>query len=228
MNIKGNNEMKKVVIFGTGDMAQVAHYYLTYDSDDKVVAFTVDRDYMKEKQLFSLPVVPFEEVERHYPSDEFAMFIAVAYSQVNKVRAQKYYGARKKGYELISYVSPKSVVSGNVEVGDNCFIFENQTIQPFVKIGNDVIIWSGNHIGHHSVIGDHCFIASHVVISGNVTVEPYCFLGVNSTIRNGITIARECVIGAGALILKDTQEKGVYTAKAAELHPLDSSRLKHI
>lgn len=69
-------------------------------------------------------------------------------------------------------------------MGDNCFVFENQTIQPFVKIGNDVIIWSGNHIGHHSMIGDHCFISSHVVISGNVKIEPYCFLGVNSSIRD--------------------------------------------
>ena len=220
--------MKKVVIFGTGDMVQVVHYYLTHDSDYEVVAFTVDKDYLKEERLFNLPVVPFEEVERYYPAEEFAMFIAVGYSHVNKVRAQKYYGAKKKGYELISYISPKSVVSGNVEIGDNCFIFENQTIQPFVRIGNNVIIWSGNHIGHHTVIGDHCFVASHVVVSGNVTIEPYCFLGVNATIRDGITIAKECVIGAGALILKDTQEKGVYIAKAAELHPLDSSKLGHI
>lgn len=218
--------MKKVVIFGTGDIAQVVHYYLTHDSNYEIVAFTVDEDYLKEKQLFNLPVVPFEEVERYYPPEEFAMFIAIGYKQVNKLRAQKYYSAKKSGYRLISYVSPKSIVWGNVEVGDNCFVFENQTIQPFVKIGDNVIIWSGNHIGHHSVIGDHCFITSHVVISGNVKIEPYCFLGVNATIRDGITIARECVIGAGAIILKNTTEKGVYRGKAAELYSGDSSKVK--
>jgi len=220
--------MKKIVIFGTGDIAQVVHHYLTHESDYDVVAFTVDRDHMKEEQVFDLPLVPFEEVERNYSPKEFAMFIAIAYRQVNKLRALKYHSAKKKGYALINYISPNSVVANNVEIGDNCFIFENQTIQPFVKIGNDVIIWSGNHIGHHSVIKDHCFIASHVVISGNVTIEPYCFLGVNATIRDGIVIANECIIGAGATILQDTKAKGIYTARPAELHALDSSQLRDI
>ena len=220
--------MKKVVIFGTGDIGQLAHFYFTHDSPYEVVAFTADRDFIEEKELLGLPVIPFEGIEKSYPPDRFNMFVALSYRNINKLRAEKYAEAKNKGYELVSYVCTKSVYWGDTEIGDNCFIFENQTIQPFVKIGNNVIIWSGNHIGHHSVIGDHCFIASHVVISGHVTIEPYCFLGVNSTIRDGITIARECVIGAGALILKDTIEKGVYKGETTELYLNDSSKLKRI
>jgi len=113
-------------------------------------------------------------------------------------------------------------------MGENCFILEDVTIQPFVEFGDDVIVWSGNHIGHHSKIGNHCFITSHVVISGNVEVGDYCFLGVNSTIRDGIKIANHCVIGAGAVILKNTKEKEVYTAKGTELLPIPSDKLKHL
>ena len=51
-------------------------------------------------------------------------------------------------------------------MGDNCFIFEDNTVQPFVTLGNNLVLWSGNHIGHHSTLRDHCFISSHVVISG--------------------------------------------------------------
>ena len=226
---KGTSDKKeKVVIFGTGDIGQLAHFYFTHDSLYEVVAFTADRDFIKEKELLGLPVIPFEEIEKSYPPDRFNMFVALSYRNINKLRAEKYAEAKNKGYELVSYVCTKSVYWGDTEIGDNCFIFENQTIQPFVKIGNNVIIWSGNHIGHHSVIGGHCFIASHVVISGHVTIEPYCSLGVNSTIRDGITIARECVIGAGALILKDTIEKGVYKGEATELYLNDSSKLKRI
>jgi sugar O-acyltransferase (sialic acid O-acetyltransferase NeuD family) len=220
--------VKKVVIFGTGDFAQVAHFYLTKDSPYEIAAFTADGEFIKEKELSGLPLVPFEEIDRYYPPDMFQLFIAIAYSKVNKARAEKYQEAKDKGYELISYVNSKATHWGDTQIGDNCFIFENQTIQPFVKIGNDVIIWSGNHIGHHVVIGDHCFISSHVVISGRVKVEPYCFIGVNATIRDGITIARECVIGAGSIIVKNTVEKGVYTGKAAELYCDDSSKIKKI
>lgn len=220
--------MKKVIIFGTGDIGQLAHFYFTHDSPYEIAAFTADRNFITENKLLGLPVIPFEEIEQTYPPNEFNMFIALSYRNINKLRAEKYDDAKRKGYQLVSYVSTKSVYWGDTEIGENCFIFENQTIQPFVKIGNNVTMWSGNHIGHHSVIGDHCFIASHVVISGHVTIGPYCFLGVNSAIRDGITIAPECVIGAGALILKDTVAKGVYRGKTTKLYSDDSSKLKRI
>src|SRR6478609_7869767 len=99
---------------------------------------------------------------------------------------------------------------------------EDNTIQPTVGIGDNVVLWSGNHIGHASVIQDQCFISSHVVVSGHVVVEPYCFLGVNATIRNAIRIATECVIGAGAIIVKNTEPRGVYIGSAASKYKLNS------
>jgi len=220
--------MKKVVIFGTGDIGQLANFYFTHDSPFEVVAFTVDADYITDKELLGLPILSFENISRHYPPNKYDMFVALSYRNNNRLRAQKFLAAKEKGYTLISYVCSKSVLWGDTEIGENCFIFENQTIQPFVKIGNNVVIWSGNHIGHHSSIGDHCFISSHVVISGHVKINPYCFLGVNSTIRDGITVAKDCVIGAGAVIVKDTAEKGVYIGKAADKYLSDSSKLKRI
>lgn len=220
--------MKKVIIFGTGDFGKVVHFYLTRDSPYEIVAFTANQWAIKEKEIFGLPVVPFENIESVYPSSEFQMFVAVGYLKMNKVRAQICSEAKEKGYDLLTYVNSKVTKWGELDIGENCFIFENVVIQPFVKIGNDVIMWSGNHIGHHSTIGDHCFITSHVVVSGNVKIGPYCFLGVNSTIRDGINIAPECVIGAGSLILEDTQEKGVYTSEKAKMLPITSDMLKHL
>jgi len=220
--------MAQIVVFGVGQLAEVAHFYLTHDSPHEVVAFTVDNEFIKDKQHLGLPVVAFEEVQTIYPPDCFKMFVPISYRNVNKVRAEKYDQSKAKGYELISYICSKAVTWPQLAVGDNCFIFESNVIQPFVEIGNNVTLWSGNHIGHHSKIKDHCFIASHVVISGSVTIEPYCFLGVNATVRDGITIARECVIGAGALILKHTRERGVYIGRPAEFFPKPSDELTSI
>jgi len=220
--------MKKVVIFGTSIFAEVVHFYLTHDSPHEVVAFTASKEFINNKKFLNLPVVPFETIEREYPPDKYSMFIAVAYQKINKVRARIFQEAKAKGYELLSYVNSKVTKWEDLDMGENCFIFENVVIQPFVKIGDDVIIWSGNHIGHHSEIADHCFITSHVVISGNVKVGPFSFLGVNSTIRDGITIGKENVIGAGCVILKDTKEKEVYTTDATKLIPITSDKLSRI
>lgn len=195
---------KKLLIFGDSAFAEVAYEYFTYDSDYEVVAFVVSKQYLVKEQLFGLPVVPFEDIENVYPPESFEMHVALVYNTLNRVRRQFYEEAKSKGYKLANYVSSKAFLWRNVELGDNVFIFEDNTIQPFVKIGSNVVLWSGNHIGHHSVLGHHLFISSHVVISGFCTVGDFTFIGVNATIGNNINIGKDCLIGAGCLIVKDT------------------------
>jgi sugar O-acyltransferase (sialic acid O-acetyltransferase NeuD family) len=208
---------KRVVLFGSGGFAEVAWVYLTNDSPYEVAAFSVHGEYLTQDKLMGLAVVPFEDIREKFPPDDFAMFVAIAFKRLNRARQDVYTQCKDKGYQLISYVNSRAVHWDSLDLGDNCFIFEANVIQPFVKIGNNVIMWSGNHIGHHSHIGDHCFIASHAVISGNCRIGPGCFIGVNSTLRDGITIGDNCVIGAGALILRDAAANSVY--RGAETTP---------
>jgi sugar O-acyltransferase (sialic acid O-acetyltransferase NeuD family) len=211
--------MKKgLIIFGFGDMAQIAKHYFEKDTDFKVHAFCLNRAYIKEKTFEGIDVLAFEEIENKFPPSDFAMFLALGYAEMNKLRERKFIEAKEKGYELVSYVSPDCTYRSQFEPGENCFIFEDNTIQPFVKIGDNVTLWSGNHIGHHSVIHDHNFISSHVVVSGHCEVESNCFVGVNATIGHKVVIAKECLIGAGAMVTKSTEEKGVYVpAKSVKL-----------
>jgi sugar O-acyltransferase (sialic acid O-acetyltransferase NeuD family) len=218
--------MSELVIVGSGVTARMAHYYFSRDSEHTVVAFTVDKQYLNDNSFLGLPLISFDEVVERYPPDNYQMFVAMGYAKMNKLRAAKYYQAKELGYRLVSYVSSKCTFLTDNPVGDNCFILEDNTIQPFVKIGNDVTLWSGNHIGHDSIIEDHCFLASHIVVSGFAHIERYCFLGVNATLRNAITIAPETLIGAGAIIMKNTVEQGVYLPERARLFEKKSSEIE--
>lgn len=217
---------KPVVLFGTGDFARIAHVYLREDSPHEVVAFTVNEEYAGADEFRGLPLVPFERLEERYPPTDYAMFVAIGFSGVNKARAAVYDQCKARGYELVTYVSSKAYEWGELELGDNVFVFEGNVLQPFVRIGNDVILWSGNHVGHDTTIGDHCFIASHAVISGNVTIGESCFVGVNATFRDGVKVAPDCVIGAGALVMKDTERGGVYAVRGTEPFPKKSWELE--
>jgi sugar O-acyltransferase (sialic acid O-acetyltransferase NeuD family) len=215
--------MAKLVIFGTGDIAQIAKYYFEIDSEHEVIAFTVDKDHITADEFEGKPVVAFEDLTKLYPPDNYQMFIATSYAKLNKTREEKYNQAKEKGYKLVSYISSKCSYMSQYECGDNCFIFEDNTIQPFVKIENNVTLWSGNHIGHHSVIEDHNFISSHVVISGHCTIKSNCFLGVNATLHNNITIAKETLVAAGAIISKSTKNNEVWLpAKSIKLDKLSN------
>jgi sugar O-acyltransferase (sialic acid O-acetyltransferase NeuD family) len=215
---------EKLVIFGTSSFGELAYYFFTSDSSYQVVGFTADREYIDDDEKFGLPVIPFEELAEEFPPREYSLFIAIAYRDVNKIRAEKYQQAKDKGYSLATFVHSSATVADNVTIGENTFIFEDQTIQPFVEIGDNVVLWSGNHIGHHSTINDHSFVTSHVVVSGHCLVDEYSFLGVNATIADGLTIEKRTVIGAGATIVEDTQPGGVYTGQAAQLRSSDSSQ----
>ncbi len=216
--------MSKIIVFGSGDIALLAKYYFETDSDHTVEGFAVDREYLNSKNEFEgRPLVAFEDVTGIYPPAKYRMFIALSYSKMNKFRQQKYLEAKAKGYELVSYISSRCSYLSQSKPGDNCFILEGNAIQPFVKIGNNVTLWSGNHIGHHSVIDDHTFVSSHVVISGHCHVKPNCFLGVNSSIAHHVTVARETLIGAGVVLTKDSEEQSVYVPARSALLDKKSS-----
>jgi len=201
---------QELLIVGDGEFAEIACEYFTHDSPYEVVAFAVEKDFRRRGTLFDRPVVDFEDVESLYSPDHHFVFVAVTYTQLNRVRARLLRAAKQKGYRPISYVSSRAFVWRNVVVGENCFIFENNVVQYHAQLGDNVILWSGNHIGHRSIIGANCFVSSHVVISGYCEVGDNCFLGVNSSIGDHVKIAKDCIIGAGAVIVKDTEEGKVY------------------
>lgn len=220
--------MKPIVVFGAGEIAQLAHFYFSEDSDRTVAAFTVDSEYLVKTEFCQLPVVAFEDVVNAYPPDSYDMFIALSYTGLNQLRKNKFLAAQHLGYHMPSYVSSRCTYLAKQPPGQNCFILEDNTVQPFVMIGDNVTIWSGNHIGHHSSIGSHSFLASHIVVSGGVRIGERCFIGVNATLRDHITIGQNCVVGAGTTLLADAEPEGVYAATATERSRVPSSRLKRI
>lgn len=219
---------KKLIVFGTGQIAQLAHFYFQTDSTYEVVGFTVDGVYIQQATFCDLPVVPFEDILSKFPPETYCIFIALSYSKLNLLRKEKFLASKALGYEIASYISSKALILNEHKIGDNCFVLENNIIQPFVVIGDNVTLWSGNHIGHHSTIGDHSFVASHAVISGGVSIGRQCFIGVNATIRDNVSVGDMCVIGAGTLLLGDAGPESVFFAPASELSRVPSTRLRKI
>lgn len=217
---------RPIVIFGTGEIAELADFYFTHDSDFEVAGFTVDESYMRGREFRGRDVVAFERITEVFPPSQFALFVAVSYAKINEVRTEKVAIARARGYQLASYLSSRATVFSGFELNENCFILEDNTIQPFARVGRNVTLWSGNHIGHHSVIENDVFVASHVVVSGGVHIGRGSFIGVNVTLRDHVTIGQKCVLGAGALILEDQPDFSVVAPRGTERAKIPSTRLR--
>lgn len=210
------SKTRKLVIIGDSAFAEIAYEYFTHDSEYEVVCFSVEKEWLKQDALFGLPVVAFEEIENFVPPGDTYFYAALTYGKMNRLRSRLYEAAKGKGYLPASYVSSRAFVWHNVELGEHCFIFEDNTVQPFVRIGNNVVLWSGNHIGHHSLIDDNCFIASQAVISGFCSVGKNSFVGVNATLSNNISVGEDNWVGLGVTLVRDTPANTLYKGVAAE------------
>jgi len=216
---------KKLVLFGDKEYAEIAYEYFTHDSEYEVSAFVTEKSFLKNEQFCGLPVVPFEEITSSHPPAEFDMHIAIVYGKMNRIREKFFLAAKEKGYSLANYISSRAFVWRNVKMGENCFIFEDNTLQPFVELKNNIVIWSGNHIGHGSVIEDNCFISSHVVISGSCSVGHNSFVGVNATVGNHVKIGSNCWISPGAIITRNIADSSLVKGAKSEVSPLNEALL---
>lgn len=201
---------KKLIIIGDSSFAEIAYEYFTYDSDYEVVAFSVEKAFLKQEKLMELPIVPYEDLVTLYPTNSHSVYVAIPYTELNQLRTRLMNNAKTLGYSLASYISSQAFVWQNVNIGEHCFIFENNTIQPFVEIGDNVVLWSGNHIGHHSTIEKNCFISSHVVISGHCLIKQNSFLGVNSTISNNVTIGTYNWLSPNVTVMKSSPDNALF------------------
>lgn len=209
------NKSYKLVIIGLGETADLAYEYFTHDSPYDVVAFAVDEEFLSTNSFRGLPVIAINDVVEKYPPSKCCVFVAISSGELNRRRTKVYAAVKKLGYSCASYISSKAFVWHNVAIGENCFIMENNVLQPFTSIGNNVVMWSGNHLGHRSVIEDNVFVTSHVVISGFCKIGKNSFLGVNSCIADNTTIGRDNFIAMGACITRSTQDDEIYRGNPA-------------
>jgi len=214
--------MSKVILFGIGGGAQTALRYLSKDSQHEIVAFTVDRKNRNVETFKGLPVVDFENVQDYFSPENYKMFILLNFDDMNGLRTKKFEEAKRKGFKFINYISSNNKFVEEIQIGENCFVLDNQTINLDVKIGDNVVLWSGNHIGDRSIIDNNVWISSQVAIGGDVKIGSKCFLGMHATISHSIEIAEKNFIGAGTLITKSTKKGNVFVQKSSDALNLDS------
>ena len=166
---------EKLIIYGNGQMARMFLHFARTQFD--VVAFTVDRAVVEEREIEGLPVIPFEEITTHLPPASHAMITAVGYLAMNALRAEKYAAALALGYRFVNYVHPSVVWHPTLVAGQNNVILDHVAMHPYTRLGNCNFICSNASIGHGCRIGDNCWINSGVSIGGETQLGDGCFLG---------------------------------------------------
>ena len=219
--------MADIVIFGAGQIAEVAKVYIDAHSSDRIVAFTVDAAFKKSETFHGLPLMAWEDLEKKFPPGSVKLLGPLSYQNLNELRRDRHLEGKRRGYEFASFIHPASHVYTE-DIGENCFILEANVIQPFVHIGAGLMMWSGNHIGHHAQIGDYCFISTHVGLGSGVRLGERCFLAGKVGIDSGVEIGAGCFLGGGAVVKKKLPPDSVVPGPEDAVAAYPSSRLKRL
>ncbi len=222
-------DRSNIVIIGDGEFARVAYEYFTHASPYEVNGFCVERRFHKNAALLNLPVGEVEEIETAYPATDYTLFVAITYTNLNRTRERIFKQLKAKGYQFVTYVHPAAAVADSARIGENSFIYDGCSIQPFAQIADNVICGSGTLIAHRACIAANAYLASGSVIGGFSQVGNNSFLGLNCTIADKLHVCAEAFISAGAVLLNDAKQPHVYQGNPAQdtgLSSRDLFRLK--
>lgn len=215
--------MTDLVIFGTGKAAQAMKFYFEWAGTHRVVAFTVDEAFLSTDSFEDRPVVAWERLERFFPPKNFQLFAPIGYTRLNRLRQERFLEGRSRGYRFATFIHPAATCYGT-PAGENSQILEGSFVQPYTRIGENVMSWGHCAFGHHSLVGDHCFITTSV-LHGGTTIGARSFLSM-STIAAGVTIGEDCVIARGANVVQDVPANSIVLGAPNVVSKVPSGRLR--
>src|SRR5579862_6429319 len=99
--------MRKIVIFGTGDLALLACLSLREELGREVAAFTVERGFMTGARFCDADVVPFDLLASQFPAGSCELLIALGPGERNRLRERIFLAAQAMNYEFATYI-PRS------------------------------------------------------------------------------------------------------------------------
>ena len=201
---------KSVIVFGTGSLAKLLWYALSHDSPHEVCAFSVHRNHYQTTQFMGLPVIPFEDLPGMLAPQDHALVAGLGWARMNQARREIVDTARALGYSCPSWVSSRAQTWPDLSIGEHCLIFDGANIQPFARLGNNCIVRSGAVLSHDVELGNDCLVACGASVGGQAKIGDGCVLGLNCTIRDKVSVAAGSFIAAGAVVIADIHEAGVY------------------
>lgn len=190
--------MKNIIIFGANDLGRLLKFYLEEDGDNrKVVAFTMNEEYIKEREYLGLPVVSFEQIESAYPSDENEILIAIGNSNMNNIRKKVFADCKDKGYNVASFIHSTCTVH-SCDFGEGNILLEGCLVYPFASIGSGNLLWDHVLISHDCTVGDFNTFSSYADLCGYVTIGNNGYFGKHCVINEHSVIADYTLVGAAA------------------------------
>ena len=112
-------------------------------------------------------------------------------------------------------VHPSAVVSPSAVIGEGTVVMANAVIQAEAVVGDHCILNTGCIVEHENRIDSYTHLSPRAALGGNVSIGEGAHIGIGACVRNNVSICKNCTVGAGAAVVCDLEEIGVYVGVPA-------------
>ena len=207
--------MKKIVILGDTEFAEELYQVMIAEGKD-VIAFSVDKQYMKSDTFCRLPMLPFENIEDCIDMKNVEVVLALGYSQMNNIRKNKYEECKQRHFQIATFCSERAFIYTK-SIGEGTIIMPSAYVGPSVEIGVCNVFRGKISIPHHNIVGDYNWFAAGCTLGGGAKIGNNCFLGLCTTVRNSISLANYTFTAANSYLHRNTVEGGAYMGMPAKI-----------
>ena len=110
----------------------------------------------------------------------------------------------------VTLVHPSAQIAVNVTIGKGTVVMAGAVVNACASIGKHCIVNTGSVVEHDNVIEDFVHISPKVALGGTVSVGKSTHIGIGATVSNNVNICGDCIVGAGAVVIKEIDDGGIY------------------
>lgn len=144
--------------------------------------------------------------------DDAEIFVGIGNNAIRKKIQER---LEAEGASIPTLIHPNAILGKQVEIDFGTVIMAGVVINCSTKIGKGCIINTGATIDHDNIIENFVHVSPGVHIAGSVRVGEGTWLGIGSSIINNVNITSDCLVGAGAVVISNIVETGIYVGVPA-------------
>jgi sugar O-acyltransferase (sialic acid O-acetyltransferase NeuD family) len=194
----------KLLIIGAGGHGRVVADIAKKLNRYSYIAFLDDDQSLKSR--IGIEVIGCSDDISNYIS-EYDIFVAIGKNDIREKFQSKLEGLEATIPVLIH---PNAVIGENVKINEGTVVMAGVIINCGSTIGKGCIINTSASIDHDDILEDFIHISPGAHLAGTVKIGTGSWIGIGATVSNNLSIISNCIIGAGAVVIKDIKETGIY------------------
>lgn len=200
--------MESIYLFGISTTSLRIKSFIEQHNLYKIEAYIVDDEYKTDSFFGEFPVLSLSEFTSIPNYEKLALFICVAWNNLNNDRKNVYLKLIHKEINIVNLISPFSIIRGEI-LGKNVFVGDQVCLEVGSLVNDNVFVDHQSFIGTNTVLKQHCYIGAKSMIAGECVVGEQSFIGIHATIFDQVKIGAKCIISGGQVIKRNIADYSV-------------------